>query len=227
MVIKAVFFDLDNTLYGEKKAHRIAFDRVCHVVSQELGIDGETWKRLCAEEMAQMKAQLGSNAAIHNRMIRFLRILEKQNKPLGYAKQLNDLYWNTLVAEAQPEPGVRACLDALKHRGLLLAVGTNMTLDWQLEKLASLDLLDDFQLVIASEEAGCEKPEKAFFLYCARQTGLKPEEILFVGDSLEGDVLGAERAGMQALWYAPDRTDFSGHNGFSHFDQLQKWILMV
>lgn len=226
-MIKAVFFDLDNTLYGEKKAHRIAFDRVCQVVSQELGIDGETWKRLCAEEMAQMKARLGNQAAIHNRMIRFLRILEKRGLPLHYAKELNDLYWNTLVSEAQPEPGVKACLEELRQRGLVTAVGTNMTLDWQLEKLSRLGLLEEFSLVVSSEEAGAEKPEKAFFLYCAEQVGRKPEEILFVGDSLEGDVLGAETAGMQALWYAPNGADFSLHAGISHFDQLQKWIPMV
>lgn len=226
-MIKAVFFDLDNTLYGEKKAHRIALERVSQVVSRELNIDGETWKALCAGEMARMKERLGANAAIHNRMIRFLRVLENQGKPLRYAKQLNDLYWNTLVAEAQPEPGVRDCLKELKKMGLLTAVGTNMTLDWQLEKLSSLDLLEEFRLVISSEEAGCEKPEKAFFLYCAEQAGLLPQEILFVGDSLEGDVLGAEKAGMRALWYSPDRTDFSLHEGFSHFDQLQKHVLMV
>lgn len=102
-----------------------------------------------------------------------------------------------------------------------------MTLDWQLEKLSRLALLDCFSLVVSSEEAGCEKPDRAFFLYCAAAAGLPPEEILYVGDSLEGDVLGAESAGMRALWYAPGRTDFDGHAGISHFDQLQNRIPML
>ena len=61
----------------------------------------------------------------------------------------------------------------LRQRGLVTAVGTNMTLDWQLEKLSRLGLLEEFSLVVSSEEAGAAKPEKAFFLYCAEQVGRK------------------------------------------------------
>ena len=44
-----------------------------------------------------------------------------------------------------------------------------------------------------------------------------------VGDSLELDVLGAENAGMRALWYAgPEK--LSVHPGFSHYSQLEDRI---
>ena len=108
-----------------------------------------------------------------------------------------------------------------------LGIGTNMTLDWQLVKLEKLGLLSYFSFVVSSEEAGVEKPHPGLFALCAEKAGVSPEECLFVGDSLKGDVLGAEKAGMRALWYAPEQSQFQQHPGFSHFSQLKKQIDMV
>ena len=55
--------------------------------------------------------------------------------------------------------------------------------------------------VVTSEEAGCEKPEKAFYELCIKKAGCLPEECLMIGDSLEKDVLGAKAAGMQAMQF--------------------------
>lgn len=224
---KAILFDVDNTLYSETNAHAIAFAKVTDYVQQHLGIGPDTWAVLYKEEMAKMKALLGLNAAIHNRMIRILRILEDRKLPLYHAKVLNDLYWEALVEAAQPEEGVKEALTALKKAGYRLGIGTNMTLDWQMVKLQKLELLDLFDFIVSSEEAGTEKPAPAFFRFCAQRAGLSPKDCLFIGDSLEGDVFGAENAGMQALWYAPDTADFSRHAGFSRYCQLQNLIPMV
>ena len=174
-----------------------------------------------------MKDLLGSQAAIHNRMIRFLRILEKLRLPLSHAKAMNDLYWNTLLEAAQPEPHIEDCLKDLQTKGFILGIGSNMTLDWQMAKLQKLGLTDYFTVILTSEEAGCEKPEPAFFRLCARKAGMDVSECLFIGDSLKGDVLGAKNAGMKALWYAPEGSDFSQHPGFTRYSQLQNLISVV
>ena len=223
-MIKAIFFDVDNTLYSETKAHAIAFPKVQEYAQVHLGLPSALFEQLYKDEMDEMKALLGKNAAIHNRMIRFLRILEKRGLPLYHAKVLNDLYWNTLVENAQPEEGIQDCLELLRSRGYLLGIGTNMTLDWQMAKLQKIGLIDEFSLLLSSEEAGTEKPDPAFFQMCARKAQLSPSQCLYIGDSLQGDVRGAENAGMQALWYAPDVTDFSRHAGFSHYSQLQNLL---
>ena len=226
-MLKAILFDVDNTLYSETKAHAAAFAKVTDYVQKNLNIDPDTWSRLCKEDMSAMKAHLGLNAAIHNRMIRFLRILESSHLPLYHAKVLNDLYWHTLLDNAQPEEGVKDALIGLKKEGYLLGVGTNMTLDWQMAKLQKIDLLDQFDFVVSSEEAGIEKPDPAFFRFCAEYANADVSQCLFIGDSLKGDVLGAENAGMQALWYAPEETDFSQHRGFSRYCRLQNLISVV
>ena len=58
-----------------------------------------------------------------------------------------------------------------------------------------------FTDIITSEEACAEKPQKAFFLYCAGVVGEKPEDCIFIGDNYRLDVLGSESAGMRGIYY--------------------------
>lgn len=226
-MIKAVFFDIDNTLYSETSAHAAGYQALVRYVWDHFAIDAETWQGYYRREMEEMKALLGPQAAIHNRMIRFQRILEKLRLPLSHAKVMNDLYWETLLEAARPEPHIADCLKDLQGKGLILGIGTNMTLDWQMAKLRKLELTDYFSYILSSEEAGCEKPDPRFFRLCAQKAGVDTAECLFIGDSLKGDVLGAESAGMQALWYAPTEADFSRHPGFTRYSQLQNLISVV
>ena len=226
-MIKAVFFDIDNTLYSETDAHAVAFEALSRYVWDQFAINAETWQGYYRQQMGEMKALLGSQAAIHNRMIRFQRILERLHLPLSHAKPMNDLYWETLLEAARPESHIEDCLKDLQSRGLILGIGTNMTLDWQLAKLQKLGLTDYFSYILSSEEAGCEKPDPRFFRLCAQKAGVEMNECLFIGDSLKGDVLGAENAGMRALWYAPNGGDLSQHPGFTRYSQLQNLISVV
>ena len=166
-MIKAILFDIDDTLYSYKAAHEVAFARVCAYAEEALGIPPEELKRLYNEEMESMKLLVGSQAAVHNRLIRFLRILERLRLPLSAARALDSLYWNTLIDAAVPEPGCREALESLKQSGYILGVGTNMTLDWQLVKLEKLGLLPLFSFVVSSEEAGVENPRPGLLDLCA------------------------------------------------------------
>lgn len=54
--------------------------------------------------------------------------------------------------------------------------------------------------VITSEQAKYSKPRKEIFLYALERTGWKAEEVIHVGDSLEGDVKCAGEAGIRSIW---------------------------
>jgi putative hydrolase of the HAD superfamily len=58
-------------------------------------------------------------------------------------------------------------------------------------------------MILASDEIGLRKPDPALFLEGCRRLGTPPDRTLFVGDSLEKDILGAMRAGLESLWYNP------------------------
>ena len=67
-------------------------------------------------------------------------------------------------------------------------------------------LLKYCDLVLGSEEAGALKPSKFPFGMMSMKLGVKPEEILYVGNSVKYDVCGAKNAGMKsALIISPFR----------------------
>lgn len=54
--------------------------------------------------------------------------------------------------------------------------------------------------MITSEQAKYSKPRKEIFLYALERTGLKAEEVIHVGDSLQSDVACPREAGIKSIW---------------------------
>lgn len=222
-MIKAVFFDIDDTLFTFEKAHRAALKTLCCYVWELLQIPPDAFAAAYYEHYRRMEAEIGPQASIHSRTVRFARILREYGKPLSYAPVLTDLYWNAVLAAGGPEPGAPECVRSLREKGFFLGIASNMTLDWQMRKLESIGILPCFDCIVTSEEAGIEKPHKGFFDLCIRYAGCTPAECLMVGDNLKLDIHGAEAAGMHALWYAKPEM-LSAHPGFSHYSQLESQI---
>jgi FMN phosphatase YigB (HAD superfamily) len=56
-----------------------------------------------------------------------------------------------------------------------------------------------FDVVIDSTLAGVEKPDPRIFQAALEQLGVNPDEVIYVGDLYEIDVLGARAAGIEAV----------------------------
>lgn len=204
-MIKAVIFDVDNTLYNFTKAHRAAFRALAAYAGERLGLSGESFKRLHRETAEELRAYMGEVAALHNRCIRYQVMLEKLGLPLyPHVLEMEGLYWDTLLKEAVPSAHAKETLRSLKDRGIRIGVGTDMTARMQFRKLETLGMLAYVDFLVSSEEAGAEKPALSFFARCVEKAGFGKKECLFVGDSLRKDVLGALDAGLQAVWYGPE-----------------------
>lgn len=54
--------------------------------------------------------------------------------------------------------------------------------------------------IITSEEARYSKPRKEIFLYALKKAGVSPDEVLHVGDSLDGDVKCPSSVGIRSIW---------------------------
>lgn len=54
--------------------------------------------------------------------------------------------------------------------------------------------------VFTSEDARSYKPRKELFELALRETGLRPDEVIHIGDSVSSDVRGAAGVGIRALW---------------------------
>ncbi|PWV58903.1 putative hydrolase of the HAD superfamily [Plasticicumulans acidivorans] len=103
----------------------------------------------------------------------------------------------------EPMPGAAETLTALRRRGLRTALATNAADSDEAQIRRALrrgGLEHALDAVFCARALGCRKPEPAFFAACCAQLGLPPAAVLMVGDDLQADVLGAQAAGLSALW---------------------------
>lgn len=58
--------------------------------------------------------------------------------------------------------------------------------------------------VITSEQARYSKPRPEIFRYALEKTGLKPWEVIHIGDSLDGDIKCPAAVGIKGIWLNRD-----------------------
>jgi putative hydrolase of the HAD superfamily len=103
-------------------------------------------------------------------------------------------------------PEVREVLLKLKRRGLkvgLISNGYEEEIDLVLEKV-NLEKAT-FDVTVGVDKIRKVKPNPDIFKYAITKLNVKPEEAIFVGDTIEADYKGAENAGIHALLI--DRTE--------------------
>jgi len=81
-----------------------------------------------------------------------------------------------------------------------LALVTNGAPDVQREKLATTTLGSHFEAIVISAELGVGKPDPRIFRAALDALGVAGADAAVVGDSLERDVAGARRAGVRSVW---------------------------
>jgi HAD superfamily hydrolase (TIGR01509 family) len=121
-----------------------------------------------------------------------------------FAESLSALeldFWKTTVT-SRPMPGAVAGLDCFHAHGIPMAVVSNSSfgpgvIHYELDRHGLAKHLD---FVMVSAEYAVRKPTRLLFEIAAARIGVRPEEIWFIGDSLEADVAGARAAGMTAVW---------------------------
>lgn len=57
-----------------------------------------------------------------------------------------------------------------------------------------------FDVVVASAEAGCEKPDLKIFNMALEQAKCNPSEAVMIGDRLDNDIIPAKKLGMKTVW---------------------------
>jgi len=102
-------------------------------------------------------------------------------------------------------------LEALRSRGFLLAIVSNIDDDWLEPMMEHLGLRPYFDDWISSESAGSCKPHPGIFRYALARVGCGPEDVIFVGDSRVHDIQGARAVGMRSVLITEE-------GGVSHLD---------
>lgn len=200
--MRAILFDLDDTLYRFAPCHAAALDAAYRVLGGPLDLTRAAFEARYDAVRDAWVARLGEVAAAHSREIFFKTLVEEARGRTTPTLSLdaNSAYWDGFLSAMAPEPGVRDLLEDLGRRGLGRVLVTNLTVGIQLTKLVRLGLDHCFEQVVTSEEAGADKPDPRPFQVALARSGVDPGDALMVGDDFARDVLGATAVGLPACW---------------------------
>jgi HAD superfamily hydrolase (TIGR01549 family) len=203
--IKAVLFDLDDTLFDHLYSTRQGLLAICEVYSilQRHPIDElfATYMSLLDEvHLRVLKGELTTEEA---RIVRFRRFFEL------YAAEIEDilvvanhaatLHRTTYQNNRQVVSGVRPLLEYL-HGKVKIGIVTNNLLEEQRDKLRHLRLESLIDELVTSEETGFIKPDPGIFRVALERLAVQASETVMIGDSWNSDILGARQAGIRAIW---------------------------
>lgn len=212
-MIKAIVFDLDDTLYDcLHENDKAVDDTVRYVANELLHMDEDVVRKAFEEGRDTVKSQLSEwdMAAQHNRVLYFQKMLELLGvSPFKYDLQVYNYFWDNFLNRISLFPEALKFIDDARALGIKIGICTDMTAHIQFRKIDRLGLTDRLDAMITSEEAGVEKPNRRMFDMIAEKLGVKNEEVIYVGDSYKKDVTGAKNAGMTPIWYLSlhDKTD--------------------
>ncbi|HOY26527.1 MAG TPA: YjjG family noncanonical pyrimidine nucleotidase [Mesotoga sp.] len=120
------------------------------------------------------------------------------------ASELNEEYLTGLSSRAYFLPGAEEFLHQFKSTGRRMAIITNGVYCVQLNKFRIANLQRFFEFSLSSEEAGYAKPDPRIFEIALKRAGIEKDEAIYIGDSLESDFSGAQKAGIDFIWINPE-----------------------
>lgn len=200
MTIRAITFDLDNTLWETDqsvfRAEDTMRDALCDAASHWMHSYSfealKTHRQQVATEYPDKAHDLG-----WTRREALRRWFLSQGANGAMAQELAELGFNVFYRERQkvePYPGVDTMLSQLAARFPLGAI-TNGNAD-----LMTMPMGRYFQFSFRAHEFPRAKPAPDMFTAALAHFQIAPHELLHVGDDPDHDVLGAASLGIRTAW---------------------------
>jgi putative hydrolase of the HAD superfamily len=229
MPIKALLFDLDDTLIVDEAVSAAALDATAQHAMKTLGVSVDTFRRDARAHAKRLHAEspvypycrrIGISAfeclwgkflgdtpeltalrewAQQFRVQVFDATLRSQELDGSEATELAETFSTQRRKLQRLMPDAREVLTRLSKK-YLTGLLTNGAPDLQREKLLNSGLEPLLRAVAVSGEHDIGKPEPQIFHILLAELGVAPSETVMIGNSLERDIAGARNAGIANVW---------------------------
>lgn len=216
--IKAILFDLDDTLYDEMAFVSSGFLAVAHYLVDEHNLVQTPDKIQC--DMLDLLDNQG-RGHIFDEILHRYGLYKPQ-----LASTLVDVY-RTHQPELTLYPEVKQSLKVLKARGLCLGLITDGLYTVQQIKVTALELEKWLDIIIYTDELGREfwKPHPAAFQQALSQFQVEPKFSAYVGNDPTKDFLGPDQLGMLAIQiHRPDKESPKAIEANIHINNLNELL---
>ncbi|MGJ9381754.1 HAD family hydrolase [Salipaludibacillus sp. CF4.18] len=208
---KGIAFDLDNTLFSHEKAFKQAIEECYltylgkHVLKKE-HVPYQQFFPVFKQNSDSFwgKFEKKEVSGDEYRRLRFNESMKFLKLPYGdeLADEFHAYYYNIVDEYSEPFTGLHELLSYIDKKGIPMAIITNGTTDTQYKKVEKIGASKwiPSDNIIVSEEVGYSKPAREIFRIAEKKLGLTAEEMLFIGDSWDHDVIGAKKAGWEVIY---------------------------
>ena len=191
-MIKAILFDLDNTLTDTRL---IKINCIKHSLKEMIksGLEMEFDDAFSSLMKIYKKSDYENDLIFQDFLLKELGCIDYKILSAGIVE-----YRKIRYKYVKAYPGIKETLGALrKNEDLILGILTDSPKIKAWIRLTSINLVDFFDLIITYDDIKSKKPDIKGFKKAIQILKIKPEEILFVGDIPEKDIKGAKSVGMK------------------------------
>jgi putative hydrolase of the HAD superfamily len=194
--IKAIFFDLDDTLY----------DRSQFEINAYKFIDQKLWKKYDLKKGVIYK-NLIKIKNLHNYNYRklfedtFEKIKVDPKKKNVFERNCLKYYREFVPSKLRLFPNTLNVLKKIKKENYFIGIITNGRIKKQKTKIKILNIEKYFNLIVYARNFGKkkEKPNPHSFNFISQKLKIKPDEIIYIGDNPKTDYVGAKNAKVNFL----------------------------
>ncbi len=201
--VKAVLFDMDDTLFDHRHSSRSGLRAIQQRYScfQHATIDELEQAHITLLEEVHLQVLSGDISIHQARVIRMERLFKQFGGQhfCSSAGEAASLYRESYQTARQTVPGTIALLEALRPTVKIGIVSNNLLAEQQ-DKLHHLGLEGHIDALIVSEEAGIAKPDPRIFQVALDRLHCRAEEAVMIGDAWQNDIVGARGVGIRAIW---------------------------
>ena len=198
---RAIFIDIDDTLLDYIPCCREAFELALPEHPEYFDLFFEISGRLFSEAKHGLHTIAEVMELYPKEFIATIGYPPEAVDPFKHAFRAAWGKTHTLV------PGAKEMLENLQAKGYRLFAASNSFGNLQRSRLEKADILKYFEDTYISMDIGYDKPDIRFYQEALRRCGLQAKEVLMIGDSMTTDVIGAQKAGMDALFFDRQKDD--------------------